>query len=98
MIDLHSGYETIWLVLLALALGVEGTAIRRKGKGDTLSELVWKTVRHPGWRFALGGLLGWLWYHFLVAGPGSLGLADVLVTAGTGLAGLLVRRKGATPS
>ena len=69
-----SGFTIAWLLWLAMFLVVEGIALFRKERGDTLSEHVWKWFRiHDKprqwtWRRAvLAIFLVWLLVH-MVAG------------------------------
>lgn len=69
-----SGFTIAWLLWLAMFVVVEGIALIRKDRGDTLSEHVWKWFRIRDkprqwtWRRAvLAGFLVWLLIH-MVAG------------------------------
>jgi hypothetical protein len=91
---LHPGWKRVWATIIFLALGAELLGIlRRKPGGDTLSEYTWAKTHAPVMRAALGGLLGWLVYHFLYAPMGQpLGTADALSTGAGILAGLIASR------
>jgi hypothetical protein len=75
MIELVDGYSWAWAIWGAGFLVIEGLALKRKAKGDTLSEHVWQlfSVKHKGaatW-FRRGGLylfLAWLVTHFVTGG------------------------------
>ena len=61
-------YWLVWFSVALLAFGVpEAIAIRRKEKGDTLSESVWALLR-TGWRVPFTilflGTFCWLIAHF----------------------------------
>lgn len=63
-------FTALWLVWLLMFLGIEGAALFRKERGDTLSEHVWKWFsvkdKAPGWiarRVALLAFLLWLFLH-----------------------------------
>ena len=68
-----SGWTIAWLLWLAMFAVIEGAALFRKGKDDTLSEHIWKWFkiresRQWNWRRAvLAGFLVWLLVH-MVAG------------------------------
>ncbi len=64
-----------WLVWLGMFLAIEGAAIARRDKGDTLSEHVWKWFaikdKPKGWklrRLALLAFWAWLTVHFFTGG------------------------------
>jgi hypothetical protein len=68
-------YTFAWLVWLGLFGVIEGFALMRKEKGDTLSEHIWSwfSVKGKGsmWRlrrFSLLAFLAWLVAHFLSGG------------------------------
>lgn len=75
-----TGWDIAWLAWLAAFCGIEGVALFNKGKGDTLSEKVWRwfatgvgTTSKPSGgvrarRFALLGFMAWLTVHFLTGG------------------------------
>lgn len=69
------GWTVAWLLWLGLFGAIEGAALVRKAKGDTLSEHVWKWFsirgRSTGWqgrRAILVMFLAWLVGHFLTGG------------------------------
>lgn len=73
------GWDYAWASWVAAFAILEGVALARKSKNDTLSEKVWKvfgTARPgplpDGWtrfrRFALLSGLAWLAAHFLTGG------------------------------
>ncbi len=69
-----SGWTVAWIGWLLMFAVIEGVAIIRKEKGDTLSEHIWKWFRirdkPQQWtwrRIALAGFLVWLLVH-MVAG------------------------------
>lgn len=71
--ELVSSYTSLWAVWIAMFVAVEGSALFRKEKGDTLSEHVWKWIGKRGYekpsgykwrRGALGLFLAWLIAHF----------------------------------
>lgn len=72
MDELVSGYTSAWVVWIIAFVGIEGAALIRKDKGDTLSEHVWKWFqignKPKGWNFRRLSLLagtGWLLLHFV---------------------------------
>ena len=73
---LHTGYRALWLLWIAGGIGLEVIALRRAGRGDTLSEGVW-AVLHL-WPGALTfAFLGWLMYHWPWGRAKPLGWWDV---------------------
>lgn len=59
-------FTVAWVVWIAAFGVIEGIALRRKERGDTLSEHVWAVLRRPGpWWFLAAGFLVWLTAHFL---------------------------------
>lgn len=68
-------WSAIWIIWMATFGVVEGIALIRPGRGDTLSENVWRWFKtgpgHTvgigwGWRaFALGAFLVWLALHLV---------------------------------
>jgi hypothetical protein len=69
-----SFYTWAWLFWLAFFVTIEGSAIFRKARGDTLSEHVWawfqirdKPAQWTWRRIVLAGFLCWLLVH-MVAG------------------------------
>jgi hypothetical protein len=72
--DLHDPYTYLWIGWLLAFLGIEGFALARKEKGDTLSEHVWSWFsvkeRKGGYKWrrgVLGAFLAWLVAHFMGA-------------------------------
>ena len=68
-------WEPIWVAWIGAFLVIEGIALVRKERGDTLSENVWRWFsikdRKPGYktrRFVLLTFLAWLVTHFLTGG------------------------------
>lgn len=68
-------WSWLWVVWLAAFAVIEGAAIARKERGDTLSENVWRWFsvkdRSPGYkmrRFVLLTFMVWLTAHFLTGG------------------------------
>lgn len=75
-----------WAFLVLGALEIIGIWLRTKD--DTLSEYVWAKTQHPVVRSAVGGLAGWLPYHFTYGGGIPLSYRDLIfvgVGAGMGL-------------
>ena len=69
-----SGWTVAWLLWIAMFAGIEGVALARKQRGDTLSEHVWSWFsirdKSAGWLLRRGFLavfLVWLSVHFLTA-------------------------------
>lgn len=66
-----NGWTVAWVLWLVMFAVIEGAAILRKGKDDTLSEHVWKwfQIRESRqWnvrRWALAVFLVWLLVHFV---------------------------------
>jgi len=74
MDNLADGYSIAWAAWAAAFVVIEGAALYRKGKGDTLSEHVWQvfSIKHEGkavWirRGGLASFLIWLAAHLLGA-------------------------------
>ena len=70
-----SGWTVAWIFWLAMFGVIEGAAIFRKERGDTLSEHVWrwfsvkdKSKGYKTRRFVLLTFLAWLVTHFLTGG------------------------------
>ncbi|KKM81974.1 hypothetical protein LCGC14_1324270 [marine sediment metagenome] len=65
-------FTVLWGTIFGVGLIVEIVALRRDGKGDTLSEHVWKLLRINVvvWFVALG-FFAWLIIHFF-----GFGLVD----------------------
>lgn len=58
-----------WAVIFGAGTAWEFRGILRKGKGDTLSETVWRLLRSaPVWRWLVGAFFGWLIVHFVFFG------------------------------
>ena len=58
-----------FLVFIIPAVILELWGVRRKKKGDTISENVWwAQQRVPGLRFVVAAFLVWLFIHFLFDG------------------------------
>lgn len=75
MNDLVEPYTIAWASWAIGFIVIEGFALARKGKGDTLSEHVWRlfSVRHEGravWarRAGLWAGMAWLAAHFVTGG------------------------------
>ncbi len=65
-------FTVLWGLIFGAGLIVEIIAIRRKGKGDTLSEHVWKLLRtNVVVYFVVLGFFIWLVIHFF-----GFGLVD----------------------
>ena len=69
---MDEAFTSAWVVWILAFVGIEGAALLRKDKGDTLSEHVWKwfriTDKPKGWnirRLSLFGGLIWLTGHFI---------------------------------
>lgn len=69
------GFTIAWIFWLAMFLVIEGAAIFRKERGDTLSEHVWRWFSVSGKprgykmrRFVLLVFLVWLTVHLLTGG------------------------------
>lgn len=54
---------TAWLVAITLLLAYEGYAVLNEIPGDTLSEAVWKYGQHPMLTFAVGVVIGHLFWQ-----------------------------------
>lgn len=65
------GYTIAWIAWFVFFGATEGRALLNKGKGDTLSEHVWRwfnVADEPRWtfkRFALAAFMVWLSGHFI---------------------------------
>ena len=64
-----------WVLWLGMFAALEGAALLNRGRGDTLSEHVWKwfsvTDKAKGWRIRRAALLAftvWLTVHFMTGG------------------------------
>lgn len=58
-----------WAVIFGAGVAWEFRAIFDKGRGDTLSETVWRLLRTASvWRWLVGAFLGWLIVHFVFFG------------------------------
>ena len=65
----------LWMGFIAYFVVVEGIAIKRKERGDTLSEKTWNIIfkdkarKQPRiWFYFLGGGMIWLFVHFMTGG------------------------------
>lgn len=86
-------YKKLWAGLVFLAGLLELIGLKRRAKGDTLSEYTWSKTRHPVVSGAVVGLVGWLVYHFSVGRGEPLGYWDA-ASAGVGIVlGVLAARK-----
>ena len=69
-------FAILWLGWIGAFVAIEGVAIARKERGDTLSEKVWsvifkdkKLTKPRGMLpYMLAGFLGWLVMHFSFGG------------------------------
>lgn len=62
-----TAYRAAWAGLGLAALGIEGVALFNRGRGDTLSEIVWDGLdRWPHGRALLAGAVAWLAVHWLM--------------------------------
>ena len=69
-------FAWLWIGWIGMFVVVEGVAIARKERGDTLSEKVWsviftdKALRKPRGPllYLLGGGMVWLFAHFMFGG------------------------------
>lgn len=69
---MEPGFTVAWVMWLTMFGVIEGAAVLRKDRGDTLSEHVWKWFsvkeKAPGWlarRGVLAAFLVWLTVHLL---------------------------------
>lgn len=67
----------LWAIVVFFAGLLEVIGIRRKAKGDTLSEYTWSKTNHPLMAAGVTGLVGWLVYHFSFGRGESLGYWDL---------------------
>lgn len=85
----------------ALLLGLfEILGIRSKTKNDTLTEYVWAKTNNPVVRGFVGGLAGWLPYHFTYGNRIPLTRYDFIFVVGGAVMGVhswYVRRSDANP-
>ena len=72
--ELDSTYTSLWVVWGLIFAAIEGAALFNKGKGDTLSEHVWKWFaikdKPTGYKLrrgSLGVFMAWLVAHFFGA-------------------------------
>ena len=68
--------QRAWFVLIAIAVALELTTLLRGRSGETMSSYVRSKVQHPVMRGVLGGLIGWLLYHWTLAPTTQLGWLD----------------------
>lgn len=69
-----------WAVLI---LGLfEIISIWMKGQNDTLSEYTWSKTNHPIVRGLVGGIAGWLPYHFTYGRRIPLSRLDLVFVVG----------------
>lgn len=61
-------WKAVWAVWVAAGVALELAAVASRGRGDTLSEFVWWTIRHPALWAILAGFLIWLTLHLLSFG------------------------------
>jgi uncharacterized membrane protein len=86
----------LWAVIAFFSGFLELLGLRSKGKDDTLSEYVWSKTKHPAVGGLVGGLMGWLVYHFTYGKGVDLGPMDVVFT-GVGMAmGYFARKRQQT--
>ena len=65
-------FSVLWGLIFGAGAILEIVAIRRKGKGDTLSEMVWRLLRTSVVTyFVVLGFFAWLLVHFF-----GFGLVD----------------------
>ena len=58
-----------FLIFIIPAVALELWGVRRKAKGDTISENIWwMQQRIPGLRYVVAAFCGWLFVHFLFDG------------------------------
>ena len=60
-----SNWTQFWLAMGTAGFLVEGYALHRKAKGDTLSETIWLETRPLYRRIPLGIFMVWLTLHFV---------------------------------
>lgn len=58
-------YHRAFAGLIFVAAALELVTLLRRRDRETMSSYVRSKVQHPAMRVALGGLLGWLLYHWL---------------------------------
>jgi hypothetical protein len=62
---ISGGWAAFWLLVGAAGFAAEAVALRRRAKGDTLSETVWR-LTGPLWaRGLLAVFMLWLTAHFV---------------------------------
>lgn len=81
----NATYHKLFAALIFVAGALELATLLRRREGETMSSYVMAKVKHPAMRVGLGGLLGWLFYHWLRSDGSQLGIWDAVAT----LAGLL---------
>ena len=59
-------FLNLWLAILVLGLALETFALIRDGKGDTLSEQIWRLLESRKWRTLIFGIWFWLTWHFFI--------------------------------
>lgn len=66
------GWTWVWIAWILLGVVLEGVALARPAKGDTLSEQVWSLYAHSTFgKFAawmVSAFLVWLVVHFVTRG------------------------------
>ena len=60
-----NGWATFWFGVLFIGGVAETVALARQERGDTLSETVWRTTKHPAAKIALAASLLWVFIHFI---------------------------------
>ena len=85
-------FRRIWFGLIAIAGALELATLLRGRSGETMSSYVRAKVQHPVLRGLLGGLLGWLLYHWLAAETTQLSWRDGASTAVGVVIGLMASR------
>lgn len=75
-------YHKVFAALIFIAAALELVTLLRRREGETMSSYVQAKVKHPMMRVGLGGLLGWLSYHWIRSDGATLGWADLGATLG----------------
>lgn len=83
----------LWAAIVFIAAALEARGLLRKGKADTLSEYTWGKTKRPAMRAAIGGLMGWLVYHFTYGADVPLGAWDLVTALGGMVVGLTAARR-----
>jgi hypothetical protein len=69
--------RVVWISLFLLALGYEFMPLP-KGHKDTLSDLVWDTIRWTHWKFVFFPFWTWVTFHWWVRTEQTIDYRDLV--------------------